>query len=116
MPSGGDDPGVTIAAARQVRRAALAPANPSPQDRSVAAEAGRIERQAIADLAALRAEQQKTEQNESTEAEQETKGAEDGGPEQEQSSRRSDYVNQQFITSDTVQPEQSIGSVLDRLA
>lgn len=37
------DPKATIAKARQIRRAALAPADPSPQDRAVAASASQME-------------------------------------------------------------------------
>ena len=40
------DPQATITKIQRVRRAALAPANPSSQDRSVAAEASRLEQQA----------------------------------------------------------------------
>lgn len=50
------DPRATIAKMQQVRRAALAPANPSGQDRSVAAKAASIEQQARAELTAERAE------------------------------------------------------------
>jgi hypothetical protein len=46
------DPEATIAKARIVRRAALAPAEPSAQDRSVAAEATALEHQARAELLA----------------------------------------------------------------
>ena len=38
-----DDPDATILKMRQVRRAALAPAEPSPQDRRVASEASQQE-------------------------------------------------------------------------
>jgi hypothetical protein len=41
-----DDPEATIRKAQVVRRAALAPAEPSPRDRQVAAEATRMESQA----------------------------------------------------------------------
>ena len=49
--SPGRTPQETINKARQIRAAALAPADPSPQDRSVAAEAGEMEAQARAELA-----------------------------------------------------------------
>lgn len=48
------DPSATIRKMQQVRRAATAPADPSSQDRQVAAEAGRIEAQARAELAQRR--------------------------------------------------------------
>ncbi|MCC8191413.1 MAG: hypothetical protein LIP77_12400 [Planctomycetes bacterium] len=51
------DPAATIAKMRQVRAAALAPANPSGQDRSVAAEAARIEAAARREALAVAAEE-----------------------------------------------------------
>lgn len=50
--SEGRTPEATIDIARTVRAAALAPADPSPQDRAVAAEAGQLEARALAELAA----------------------------------------------------------------
>ncbi len=50
-------PEQTIRKAQIVRRAALAPAEPSPQDRSVAAQATQMESQAQRDLAVQRREQ-----------------------------------------------------------
>ena len=51
LPALGNDPQETIQIAEQVQRAALAPAEPSPQDRQVAADAAKIALQARADLA-----------------------------------------------------------------
>ncbi len=45
-----DDPQANMSKARQIRRAALAPADPSAQDHAVAAEASRMEAQAQAEL------------------------------------------------------------------
>lgn len=45
------DPRATIEKARQIRRAALAPADPSGQDRSVAAQASRMEQEAQKEIA-----------------------------------------------------------------
>ncbi len=45
------NPRATIAKMQQIRRAALAPANPSAQDRSVAAQSAKAEREARAELA-----------------------------------------------------------------
>lgn len=53
-----DDPEATIRKMQVVRQAALAPAEPSPQDRAVAAEAGRTEAEARA--------QQRTEEQDDT--------------------------------------------------
>lgn len=58
-----DDPQATIQKMQQVRRAALAPAKPSAQDRKVAAQAAAAEREASAQLA----EQRRAEQEGSTE-------------------------------------------------
>lgn len=52
-----NDPQATIQKAQIVRRAALAPANPSAQDRAVAAEALALESEARAELLASRVEQ-----------------------------------------------------------
>lgn len=57
------DPQATIDKARIVRRAALAPAEPSPQDRSVAAEATALEQQARAELLAQAADEADTSAN-----------------------------------------------------
>lgn len=51
------DPQATIAKMQQVRRAALAPADPSPQDQRVAAEAQQAITQARSELRTLRAEE-----------------------------------------------------------
>ncbi len=50
-------PEATIRKAQAVKRAALAPAQPSPQDRQVAAQAAQMEQQARAELARQRQEQ-----------------------------------------------------------
>lgn len=52
------DPEATLQKARQIRAAALAPAEPSAQDRSVAASAAALERQAQAEIAAERRAEQ----------------------------------------------------------
>ncbi|MGQ9652128.1 MAG: putative metalloprotease CJM1_0395 family protein, partial [Phycisphaerae bacterium] len=51
------DPQATIAKMQQIQRAALAPAQPSSQDRQVAAQAGRIEAKARAELAEKKTDQ-----------------------------------------------------------
>lgn len=52
-----NDPEATIRKAQQIRSAANAPADPSPQDRSVAAQAARMESEARAQLNAKAAEE-----------------------------------------------------------
>jgi len=56
------DPEATIRKMEIVQRAALAPADPSPQDRRVAAEASRIANQARAELAQQKAEESRENQ------------------------------------------------------
>lgn len=51
-------PEATLAKARQVRAAALAPADPSPQDRAVAAAASLMESQARAEISRMQQEEQ----------------------------------------------------------
>ena len=51
------DPQATVEKAQVVRRAALAPAEPSAQDRQVAAQATKMEMQALAELAVLQQEE-----------------------------------------------------------
>lgn len=54
-----DDPEATIKKAQTIRRAALAPQDPSSQDRSVAAEASRMESDARQELAKQKTEEAK---------------------------------------------------------
>lgn len=63
------DPAATIQKMQQVRSAALAPAEPSSQDMSVAAKAQRLESEARADLAAERSSLPKQAANPSSKAE-----------------------------------------------
>ena len=55
--SGGRTPEETLSKARRIRAAALAPADPSPQDRSVAAMAGRMESDARMEIDKSRREE-----------------------------------------------------------
>ena len=63
-------PDETIRKARQIRAAALAPANPSAQDRAVAAEASRIEAEARAEKAAIEVQQRRSQGPEQARASQ----------------------------------------------
>ena len=65
-------PEATIVKAQVVRRAALAPSDPSPQDRQVASEASRVESEARAELAQERREEgtEKVEQKDSRQIEE----------------------------------------------
>lgn len=66
-----NDPDATILKMRQVRRAALAPAEPSPQDRKVASEASRTEAAARAEKLEVQAAERAEGQGASTEADPE---------------------------------------------
>ncbi|RLU03863.1 MAG: hypothetical protein D9N11_02010 [Ketobacter sp.] len=61
------DPQATIEKARVIRAAALAPAEPSAQDRRVAAEAAQLELSARSELQSVRAEESQTEKAERAE-------------------------------------------------
>ena len=63
--SGDKDPEATVRKMRQVKKAALAPANPSASDRAVAAKAARVEMKASVDMR----EQQTAESESETEKE-----------------------------------------------
>ncbi|MEW6677865.1 MAG: putative metalloprotease CJM1_0395 family protein [Pseudomonadota bacterium] len=56
-------PEATLVKARQIRAAALAPADPSPQDRAVAAAASLMESQARAEISRKREEDQQSTQS-----------------------------------------------------
>ncbi len=70
------DPEATLANARIVQQAALAPAEPSPQDRRVAADAAQLQQQAIQEIA-QQAQEARTEIEAEIEAEREQKAAEE---------------------------------------
>ncbi len=59
------DPQATIEKAQQIRRAALAPADPSPQDRQVAAYAAQLELEARQELRSSQQQEQASEEPES---------------------------------------------------
>ncbi|VAW62161.1 SrpA-related protein [hydrothermal vent metagenome] len=58
------DPNATLVKAGRIRSAALAPAEPSPQDRRVASNASQLASRARVDIAVLRREENKIEDNE----------------------------------------------------
>lgn len=98
------DPQATIAKMQQIRRAANAPAEPSAQDRKVAAQAAQAEQKARRELAEQRAEK--------------TRG---GGDEPRQSSETTVETNRvdsnatqsdSFIATDRNQPRQGLAETL----
>lgn len=83
------NPEATIAKAQQIRRAANAPAEPSPQDRRVAAEAARLETEARAELRAQEAlesrqQAEQSERKQELEAEKEKEAREEAAQRQEE--------------------------------
>lgn len=59
------DPQATIAKMQQIRRAALAPAQPSSADRQVAAKASQLEQKARAEMARTKDDPEETDENQS---------------------------------------------------
>lgn len=126
LPSIGSDPEQALNAANQVRRAALAPADPSAQDRSVAAGAMRLALEARAELAELQARQQRleSEQDNTAESEREIEpvGSQQSGAsarqqranEFQQGSQRSLQLDEKLITLDSVLRGQNTGAVIDQ--
>lgn len=76
LGSGGNDPQEALDIARRVQRAALAPAEPSVQDRQVAAQAAQMEQEALQDIAALERQEQ-TQQREELQVDREERAAEE---------------------------------------
>lgn len=130
LPQSGEDPEALIRAAEQVQRAALAPADPSAQDRTVAAQAGQVAASAAAELAELRAEEQEAARAEQEQAEREARREEEAEQERQrqeeidqqrleqlrQTARRSIEISDQLITLDSLQREFSVGTVVDQRA
>lgn len=130
LPSNGGDPESTIAAADQVRRAALAPANPSAQDRSIATTATQIGAEARSQLLNLQVEQQQLEREQlAAERSGEQQLRQDADLEQQdatasderlaqlrQAARRSSQLGEQLLTSKNAERAQSVGALLDQLA
>lgn len=79
-----NDPEATLRKAQQIRQAANAPVDPSPQDRRVAAQAAQMEQQARAELAVQQAELRKQKDAEATAQTDEQKvGASDADKKEE---------------------------------
>lgn len=140
LPSGGGDPRAVLSAAEQVQRAALAPADPSAQDRRIAAQANQVAAEARSQLAEQLREkptaEESTQVNESTEAEErvnEQQAKEQQAKEQQldqqqdQQQRaqrleelraaafRSTQLGEQLLTLNNVEDNKQLGSVLDQL-
>ena len=124
------DPEVTLRAAEQIKRAALAPSDPSPQDRTVAAQATQTALQARVAILQQQSDSRLEASNEAKEKsaeELQRKTEEQEGVEEElsyqerldglrQASRRSALLNDQLVTLDKVEENFGVGEVLDELA
>lgn len=132
------DPEATISKAQQVRRAASAPAEPSPQDRRVAAEAAVMEAEARIELRQQqlaeseqaraehreRAEEKKKEEAQQEQAAEERKAAEARSEQQRNaradaimaSSRRNIDINRRLLDIGINNNAPAIGTLLDRRA
>ena len=129
VPSGGANPELTLQALQQVRAAALAPANPSEQDRRVAAQAAsqalelraeidsqklQQKQQQLAEAAAEReakAEQKKLDQEQSTDAVQQ----DDQRLARQQSGLRNTRLGEQLVTIDNLE-KNNLGLLLSQRA
>lgn len=126
------DPELLLEAAEIVRRAALAPAEPSAQDLRVAASAERLAQQARAELAKLDVEAAKTEREERSEESDasasqvdESEQARDDEKELAREERRSELreelqrrifnLSERLVTLDQVDKNNPAGAVLDQL-
>jgi hypothetical protein len=124
------DPEVTLRAAEQIKRAALAPSDPSPQDRRVAAQAAQTALHARVAILQQQTEgrvekgnevKQERVENLQKETESEKMVAEEVSYQERldsllQSSRRSALLNDQLFTFEKVDESSSVGEVLDELA
>ena len=127
-PSG--DPEVTLRAAEQIQRAALAPANPSPQDVRVAASAAQTAVNARAEIVQAKSQQrlEQAEQAKSAQLQRVEERADTAQQaEQDQayldrqearkvSARRSAQLGEQLVTNDQLEVRNSVGGVFNQLA
>lgn len=126
------NPQATLDKMQQVQRAALAPAEPSSQDRQVAAQASQIAAQALSDIAAQQQEQRRLEQeNRQQVSEEDRSELQDARKEQEKAEEKEQQEEpisagerfaeynarlrriNEFLLQISVPPPKTTGSVLD---
>lgn len=121
------DPQATVAKAQQVQRAALAPADPSTQDRMVAANAARLALEARADISQQQTEERVAERTESQEKVEQRKATEEAHQEElkakESEGQKSESlkqqrqegfdINQRLLGIGVSGEGQDVGSLLD---
>ena len=123
------DPQATINRAQQIQRAALAPADPSAQDRSVAANAVRLALDARAELSMLQTEERSVEREEtqqSLDAQKEAgesrreqvragESEEENSASQDEQRQQNFDINQRLLDIGVSEKGQDIGSLLDSI-
>ena len=115
LPTNSDNPQQTIQAAEQVRRAALAPADPSSQDRQVAASATRLAISARAELRAQQTEERRLADAEKAEAKSERELAEAQRKSRIESVRSSNFLSSNLSTPENISGANAPGQVLDQI-
>ena len=126
------DPEATLEKARQVRAAANAPAEPSSQDRRVAAAAAQMEAEALAEIAETRRQQQVEERQQLEEEEalareerEQRQQAQDAEASERSQAAQKDFsevrqrqldLNRRLIDIGVRPPEVDVGSLLDQRA
>ena len=116
LPSGGGDPQQTIRAAEQVRRAALAPAEPSSQDRQVAARAALLANSARADLREQRESDRRLAEAERNESSAERELREEQRKSRIESVRSSEFLRSNLSTPENLSTLNSPGQILNQIA
>lgn len=96
------DPEATILKAEQVRRAALAPAQPSAQDRSVAAQATKMKLEAQAELQQAKSEMNKTGSSDASRTQENQSTTATAKEQSERTDRMSNRLVQGLITEDSL--------------
>ncbi len=111
-PTGGD-PQTRLQAAEQIKRAALAPANPSTQDRQVAAQAGLTATQARTEIASQKSAERAELSEEKSTPENEDSTAKVTDTPDDVADRKNTSADQAFKN---VKNASDLGSLLNRLA
>lgn len=116
LPSINGDPEQAIRAAEQVRRAALAPADPSGQDRSVAAQASQIVADARVLAAQLQREEQRLEKEQQQTVDQAETEREAERTKSQDNGRNNSVVDGYVAVKNTTASQFTVGGLLDQQA
>ena len=116
LPSSNGNPEQAVRAAEQVRRAALAPADPSGQDRRIAARATVVANEARAEIREQREADRRLAEAERSEARAESELREEQRRSRIESVRSSNFLNSNLSTPENVSGGYSPGKLLDQTA